>query len=169
MLKKITELLTGVLLVLVTGIFWGTWFSLSRTMNTFSPQFFITIGKEIMENVAVPMSIFMPTSVVGLIILIIWSWRRKSVYFYCMILALILFIVAFVITVSIEVPIDDQIRTWTASSIPTDWEKIRDRWEWHHTIRTFAALGCIFFFLTGIINKKRSVAKPAKDVFEIYT
>ena len=152
--KKILELVTGFLLVLVTGIFWGTWFSLSRTMDGLPPEIFITIGKEIMKNVAVPMSIIMPTSIICLVILIIWSWKTKSVYFYCMTATLILFVVALIITLAVEVPIDNQIKTWTATTMPNDWESIRDRWETFHTVRTFAALTCSLFFLTGLVNKK---------------
>lgn len=146
-------MVTGILLVLITGIFWGTWFSLSRTMNSLSPEIFIIIGKEIMRNVAVTMSLIMPASIVGLVILLIWSWKIKSVYFYCMAAALILFIVVLIITLAVEVPIDNQIKTWTIASIPVDWKDIRDRWEWYHTIRTFVALGCILLLLSGLISK----------------
>jgi len=151
--KKIIELVTGMLLVLVMGVFWGTWFSLSRTMNGLSPEIFITIGKEIMQNVAVTMRVIMPASIVGLAILLVWSWKTKSVYFYCLAVALVLFIIALIITLTVEVPIDNQIRTWTATTIPAGWENIRDRWERYHTMRTFASLACILFFLAGLISK----------------
>src|SRR3954451_22358052 len=87
-IQKSIQLITGLLLVLVTGVFWGTWFSLSRTMFELSPEIFITIGKEIIRNVAAPMSIIMPASIIGLLVLLIGSWRSKSLYFYCMLLAL---------------------------------------------------------------------------------
>jgi len=128
-MQKSIQLITGLLLVLVTGVFWGTWFSLSRTMFGLSPEIFITIGKEIIRNVALPMSIIMPASIIGLLVLVIRSWRTKSVYFYCMLLAFILFVIALVITVGIEVPIDNKIKTWTVESIPADWQSIRDKWE----------------------------------------
>src|SRR5215212_3091474 len=107
MAQKSIQLVTGLLLVLVTGVFWGTWFSLSRTMFELSPEIFITIGKEIIKNVAVPMSIIMPASIIGLLILVVGSRRTKSLYFYSMLVALILFVTALVITVGIEVPIDN--------------------------------------------------------------
>ena len=155
MLKKIIEWVTGILLVLVTGVFWGTWFALSRSMSELPPGTFIVIGKEIMQNVALTMSIIMPASIVGLVVLLIGSWKIKSVYFYCMGAALILFIAALIITLVVEVPIDNQIRTWTAATIPADWENIRDRWEWFHTARTFASLVCSSFFLIGLLSKTR--------------
>ena len=154
MRKKSIELITAILLTLVTGVFWGTWFSLSRTMHVLSSDIFITIGKEIMKNVAVTMSIIMPASIAGMLVLLIGSWKVRTVYFYCILAALILFIIALIITLAIEVPIDNQIRTWTATAIPADWQDIRDRWERYHTIRTFLSLASISFFINAIINRK---------------
>ena len=78
---KTIQFITGLLLVLVAGVFWGTWFSLSRTMHELPAEMFITIGKEIMKNVALTMSIIMPASILCLLILLIRSWKRKTVYF----------------------------------------------------------------------------------------
>jgi uncharacterized membrane protein len=155
MTRKWIELITGMLVVLVAGVFWGTWFSLSRSMYELPAETFITIGKEIMQNVAVPMSIMMPASVIGLAFLLIGARKVNAVYFYCILVALILFIVALIVTLSVEVPIDNQIRTWTASTIPSDWENIRDRWEWFHALRTFASLGVVLFFMIALVNKRR--------------
>lgn len=156
---KTIQLITGLLLVLVAGVFWGTWFSLSRTMHELPAETFITIGKEIMQNVAVTMSIIMPASILALLILLISSWKTKSVYFYCILTALILFIVALLITVGIEVPIDNQIRTWSVAAIPSHWQNIRDRWEFYHTVRTFVSLASVTFFMIAIMNRKQIVVK----------
>jgi uncharacterized membrane protein len=162
MSAKIIELVTGMLLVLVTGVFWGTWFSLSRTMHELSPEIFIVIGKEIMQNVAVTMSIIMPASIICLLILLIRSWKARTLYFYCMAAALALFIVALIITLAVEVPIDNQIKTWTVAAVPADWENIRDRWENFHTMRTFAALASTMFFLIAITSKTDQKQKTAQ-------
>jgi uncharacterized membrane protein len=156
MIQKSIQLITGLLLVLVAGVFWGTWFSLSRTMYELPPEIFITIGKQIIKNVAIPMSIIMPASIIGLLILFIQSGKAKSVYFYCTLAALILFIIALIITVAIEVPIDNQIKTWTVATIPFNWQNIRDRWEHYHTIRTCVSLLGIVFFITALMNRKLS-------------
>lgn len=153
-MQKSLELITAILLTLVAGVFWGTWFSLSRTMHVLPGEIFITIGKEIMNNVAVTMSIIMPAAIVGLLILLARSWKLRTVYFYCILTTLVLFILALIITLTIEVPIDNQIKTWTAATIPADWQDIRDRWEKYHTIRTFLSLGCILFFTIALLNRR---------------
>ena len=160
MIQKSIQLVTGVLLILVTGLFWGTWFSLSRTMYELPPEMFITIGKQIIKNVALPMSIIMPASIIGLLFLCIMSWKTKSLYFYCIFVTLLLFIISLIITVAVEVPMDNQIKTWTTATIPFNWQYIRNRWEHYHTIRTFLSLSGIVFFLVAIINGKQ--APPLK-------
>ena len=52
---KIIQFITLLLLLLVTGVFWGTWFSLSRSIEAFTPSAFLEIGKVIIKNVAWPM------------------------------------------------------------------------------------------------------------------
>lgn len=154
---KAIQFITGLLLVLVAGVFWGTWFSLSRTMHELPAAMFLTIGKGIMANVALTMSIIMPASVLCLLILLIGSWKTKNLYFYCVLATLVLFITALIITVGIEVPIDNQIRTWTVAAMPADWQGIRDRWEYYHTIRTVASLSAVAFFLIALLNRKQVV------------
>jgi uncharacterized membrane protein len=155
MAQKTTQLITGILLVLITGVFWGTWFSLSRTMYHLPAEMFIAIGKEIIRNVAVPMSIIVPAALLGLVVLLIKAWKVKSVYFYCILATLVLFIAALLVTVIVEVPIDNQIKTWSAASVPAGWESIRDRWEHFHTVRTWVALVGITFFIVAILNRDR--------------
>ena len=40
--------------MLITGVFWGTWFTLTRSIESFSSEEFVHIGKVIIANVAVP-------------------------------------------------------------------------------------------------------------------
>ena len=156
---KLTRLITGMLIVLVAGLFWGTWFALSRTMHHLPAEMFITIGKEIIGNVAVPMRIIMPAAILGLLVLLIGSRGNKSVYFYCILVSFILFLTALIITVAIEVSIDNQIKIWTGTTVPRNWEAIRDHWETFHATRTFVSLIGIAFFLIAIMNSGKPLDK----------
>ena len=153
MLRKTLLLITGILLVLVTGVFWGTWFSLSRTMYTLPGETFVVIGKQIMQNVARGMSIMMPLGIAGIIMLLFIAGRRKKAHFYWLLSALILFVLVLAITLFIEVPIDNQIKTWTADNLPGDWQAIRDRLQFYHTNRTFLSLAGMICFLMAVIKR----------------
>lgn len=110
-----------------------------------------------MQNVALTMSIIMPASILCLLILLIRSWKTKTVYFYCIFAALLLAVIALIVTVGVEVPIDNKIRTWTVATIPSRWENIREKWEAYHTIRTFVSLSAVAFFMIALLNRKQVV------------
>jgi hypothetical protein len=51
---------TIVLFALVMGVFWGTWFSLSRTMGQLSAETFLAVGHQMIRNLGGPMAILLP-------------------------------------------------------------------------------------------------------------
>jgi hypothetical protein len=137
---KTIQFIALFLLMLVTGLFWGTWFALSRSIQDFSAAEFIHIGKVIIAKVAMPMRIILPTCIL-LMGLSMWLYpQKRSAGFYFNVFAFILILVTLYITVGIEVPMDNQIKQWTASTVPADWEAIRGRWQFFHTTRTFISL-----------------------------
>ena len=52
-------------------------------------------------------------------------------------------VLALVLTLAVEVPIDNQIQDWTAATLPADWRSIQARWERFHTIRTFMSIAAV--------------------------
>lgn len=139
------------LLLLVTGTFWGTWFTLTRSLETFSAQEFIHIGKTIIANVAWPMRILMPFAILFNILYLWWHPRKRSVGFNIGLVACVFLIITLLITVGIEVPIDNQIKTWTPETVPGEWESLRDRWKLFHAIRTLTALLSFACFSASIL------------------
>ncbi|HET7178712.1 MAG TPA: hypothetical protein VFI14_03270, partial [Chryseosolibacter sp.] len=74
-------LVTLFLLMLVTGVFWGTWFTLTRSLESFSSDEFTHIGKVIIANVAWPMRILMPATILGMILSLLFYDTKRSVPF----------------------------------------------------------------------------------------
>src|SRR4051812_49033954 len=95
---KAVQFISLFLLMLVTGVFWGTWFSLSRSMEIFSAEEFIHIGKTIIANLAMPMRIIMPTCILFMLVTLWFYPQKKPVGFYFSITALLLIIIALLIT-----------------------------------------------------------------------
>jgi uncharacterized membrane protein len=129
------------LYALVTGVFWGTWFSLSRSIETIAPQTFLDIGHTMIGNLGRPMSVLMPAAILANIVVAVMLFRRKQkgplAFAF---VALLLMLVALAATLAVNVPIDRQIQGWTVATVPVDWQAIRDRWETYHVLRTFASL-----------------------------
>lgn len=141
--------------MLVTGVFWGTWFTLTRSLNNFPPDNFIRIGKTIIANVAWPMRILMPAT----LIVLFWlcaETRHLRPSFYFFVAALILMVITLIITVGVEVPIDNQIKTWTPETLPSNWTDLRARWDRFHTLRTFTSLISFVCLSIGVVRNGRS-------------
>lgn len=149
-MKKSLFITSLILTMLVTGVFWGTWFTLTRSLDQFPPDNFIRIGKTIIHNVAWPMRILMPATIVALIALNIATYKlRPGFYFFAT--ALVLMVVTLIITVGVEVPIDNKIKTWTAETIPANWQDLRSTWDKFHSLRTFTSLLSFVTLSIGVV------------------
>jgi len=156
-MKKVVNLSSIFFLMLITGVFWGTWFTLTRSIENFSPDEFVHIGKVIIANVALPMRIIMPTGIL-LILLSLWLCRQKrTIGFYTGVLSLMLIIVVLLITLLVLVPLDNAIKEWTTTTIPRNFEEIRFKWKDYHAIRTFLSLTSFVCFSIFILSDRNKV------------
>jgi len=144
---KIAQFINIFLFALVSGVLWGTWFSLSRSIATITPEGFLEIGRTMIANLAWPMRLLMPASILSALAVLLLQLRRgPSEAFYFEMTGLILYIGVLVITLLVNVPIDNRIKRWTPATLPSNWKDLRDRWQLFHTLRTFASLaglGCV--------------------------
>ena len=145
---KVIQLVAMSLFTLDAGVFWGTWFSLSRSIASITPAAFLEIGHTMIANPGGPMSLLIPATTTSVLVLVVALYRRHDMAaFVLAATALGLLVVSTAITLSINVPIDGQIAGWTVGTLPADWERIRNRWEFYHGLRTALTLvgaGCLF-------------------------
>lgn len=144
------------LLTLVTGVFWGTWFGLSRSIASISPATYVETGHTIFGNLAGPMRILFPAALLSNLGVLIGLFRQRSGNtiggtFHLHLAGLLLFVAALIVSLLVNVPIDEQVKQWTISTLPANWQEIRDRWQFYHTVRTFASLGGLALILAGTL------------------
>ena len=143
------------LLLLVTGLFWGTWFALSQSISGFSPAEFIHIGKVIISNVAWPMRFILPGCLLFMLLSLWFHPHKRSIGFYFSVIAFVSICISLFITVGIEVPIDNMIKTWTPETIPADFNALREKWEFFHGLRTLTSLsGFALYSASMILTRK---------------
>jgi uncharacterized membrane protein len=143
-LVKWVQFVSIMLYVLVAGVMWGTWLSLARTMTEYVAATFLTDGQHMIENLATVMAVLMISAVViGLIVVVLLFRSRSTVAAWLALAGLVLMITVLVITLAVEVPIDDLIANWTEQTLPANWQEIRARWAAFHTVRTFVSLGAV--------------------------
>ncbi|MBB5062279.1 DUF1772 domain-containing protein [Granulicella mallensis] len=148
---KTWELISIVLLALMAGMFHGPWAALSRSMNTFTPEVFLAIVDRMNRNMAPVMTVLMPASLLSIVPVLLLSYHERPLTFALSATALVLFIVALLVTVLVEVPIVEEIATWTVSTLPADWQELRDRWLRFHLIRVIAGLASLVLLVVGAI------------------
>lgn len=148
---KTWELISIVLSALTAGMFHGPWVALSRSIKTFAPEVFLAIVDRMNRNMAPVMTVLMPATVLSIILVLLLSYHERPMDFYLSAAALALFIIALLVTVAIEVPIVQQILTWTVSTLPENWQQLRNRWMRFHVIRVVCGLTSLVLLLIAAI------------------
>jgi hypothetical protein len=144
MIVKVAHLVSIMLYVLVAGVMWGTWLALGRTMTRYDATTFLTDGKHMIANLATVMAVLMISAVAAGLLVTVLLFRTGSIAAAWLALTgLILILAVLVVTLSVEVPIDNKIKIWTVATLPSDWKEIRARWAGFHTLRTFLSLAAV--------------------------
>ena len=165
MKTRVAQVITIVLFALVMGVFWGTWFSLSRTMSQLSPETFLAVGHEMIQNLGTPMAILLPFALLSaLITLVLARQEGHAAAFRWVAAGFLLMVVALVVTLAVEVPIDNRIEDWTAATLPADWRSIQSRWELWHTVRTFASIAALAAVAIGAVVTGRPEGPQVREV-----
>jgi uncharacterized membrane protein len=153
MYTKLTQFVSIMLYVLVAGVMWGTWLSLARTMNEYDAVTFLTDGKHMISNLATVMALLMISAVVAGVITIVLLFRNQSrIAAWLALGALVLMVGVLVVTLAVEVPIDNQIAIWTVDTLPANWMDIRARWASFHTLRTFLSMASVAAALAAALS-----------------
>jgi uncharacterized membrane protein len=151
MTLKIWELISILLSALVTGMFWGPWLALSRSISTFEPEVFLAIVHRMNQNMASVMTTLMPAALLSTVPVLFISHSERPRIFYPTLTGFALFIVALLVTVLVEVPIVKQIERWTVSTLPGNWQQLRDRWGAFHVVRIVASgAGLVLLVIVAI-------------------
>jgi uncharacterized membrane protein len=113
-------------------------------MSELSAETFVAVGHQMIRNLGLPMAILLPLALVSALVTLALLWPQgRTAAFWWLAAGFLLMVAALVITLAVEVPIDNQIQDWTAATLPGDWRSIQSRWELWHTIRTFASIAAV--------------------------
>jgi hypothetical protein len=83
----------------------------------------------------------MPLTVVMLGILSDLLFRHQDTRaFLASLIALVCMMLVMLTTLMVNVPIDMQIKNWQPTTLPANWQDIRDRWHAYHVIRMCCSL-----------------------------
>jgi hypothetical protein len=151
MTLKIFEFVSILLSAMVGGMYWGPWLALSRSMATFEPAVFLAIVHRMNRNMASLMTALTPIALLSIVPVLFISYTESPRTFYLALSGFALFTIALIVTVLVEVPIVKQIVTWTVSTMPHNWQQLRDRWMLFHIIRVVGGLTGLAFLVAAAI------------------
>jgi hypothetical protein len=151
MILKIAEIVSIVVTALAAGMFFGPWLALTISIRTFAPDIFLAIVGRLNTNMARIMTALLPLALLSMIPVLLFSWRVQPNMFAATLAAFALLVTALLVTMLIEVPIVQQIVTWTVPTLPDNWPEIRDRWGAFHILRVVASLAGFVFLVVGAI------------------
>jgi uncharacterized membrane protein len=162
MTTKLAQFLGIMLYVLVAGVMWGTWLSLGRTMTRYDAATFLADGKHMIANLAAVMAVLMITSCLMGFAMVALLFRGGSRLAAGLALAgLLLMVAVLVITLAVEVPLDNRIKMWTLATLPADWQDVRARWATFHTLRTFLSLAAVAAAVAATLVDRSDRTGPA--------
>src|SRR5690348_16629958 len=152
------------LLSLVTAVFWGTWLGLSRSMSSLSAETFLEVGHAMIGNLGMVMAILMPAAMLSTLPVLYLLYRRQPKRFYTTLIGFVLFVVALLITLLVEVPLDFQFQQWTLATLPANWQHLRDRWELFHFLRSWlAVIGLALLIAGALFWRDKSVGRTSRS------
>ena len=109
------------------------------------------------------MAVLMPAAMVSTLPVLYLLYPRRPKRFYTTLAGFMLFVVALVITVLIEVPLDFQFQQWTLATLPANWQQLRDRWELFHFLRSWFAVIGLALLIAGSLfwrDKRSGSGRP---------
>ena len=78
-------------------------------------------------------------------------------------IAAVYFLAVFWVTRSVNVPINNELATWSAAAPPANWEQARDSWNQSNLIRTLAAMLCFVGSVVLVMTPRwREGLRPAE-------
>src|SRR6478752_5170666 len=101
---KLIELISLFLILLVTGVFWGPWIALHRSLPIFTKEEFMKITHAMADNLEKPMRILMPLCIMSLGVSVLLSPDKDKREFACLLGSLGCMLLTLIVTLTIELP-----------------------------------------------------------------
>lgn len=139
-------------LMLTVGVFWGSYLSLSRSYNLLSLSELIHVGKITVANLAWPMRLISIITIGLMLIAAYMQIDKKTRWFYFLIISIVCLLIPLILTVMLEVPINNQVIGWIALTAPANWKALVGQWQFIGLIRVVFALLSFGFFTVGVVK-----------------
>ena len=145
-----------------TGLVAGAAFVIWVEFNPsgFPPAYYIGGMQHAIRVFTIPLPSIVLLSVLFTGASTVLAWRERS-NFYLLAAGCFCAVVVALVTAFGNVPINNQIRTWTVASPPPNWSDLAAEWWRFQSVRTIAALGALALVtLAALKSRKTSEHSP---------
>jgi hypothetical protein len=162
MLVRICRFIAIILSALVMGMALCHALELPAKMQ-YSASQYITIQNSLYvafgpPNIGAYIEVFAPVTAIGLAILV----RKRRLAFQLTLLAVALMLLAFPALFSVFIePANVAFRSATPTSIPANWEQLRNQWEYAHLARFFCHLAGLSALVLSVLVETPLIYQPA--------
>ena len=144
MLRNVLLFFTALLLALTAGRAFWAW--LGENPFNMSGQTYVEFFQQLDRRIVVPIGV---TGIGGTLLAGISAvlYRTDRTAFYLLLLACVLAVVSDLVTIFVNVPINNRLATWDPASLPPDYQDhLRRWWQWHHVrlVGMFTAMCLVF-------------------------
>jgi uncharacterized membrane protein len=144
MIRNVLLFFAALLLALTAGRAFWIW--LGENPFNMSGQTYVEFFQQLDKGIAVPIAVtgLGGTLLAGLSAFLHRDDRRT---FYLLLTACGLAVIGDLVTILINVPINNRLATWNPTALPPDYQEyLRQWWQWHHVrlVAMFAATCLVF-------------------------
>ena len=154
LLKPTLQLLAILAAAMVSGSVFGIWRGYDPA--GYSPAAFV----EVHQGAVRGLNVLLPgiaLASIALVAALAWLARGKGMIFWLYVCAICLMIAGGLATRIFNQPINAQVMTWTADTLPADWGTIRDVWWNWHVVRTGISVLAMAVLLAAILADRPAV------------
>ena len=140
--------------IVVLGLMCGSELNVAAfghpALNRQSLEAHIAVRAELARILGRVMPFWMSGSTLLNLLLVLLSQHRGTIPWRLNAAALAIQIAAVVFSLIGPVPINNRIAKWTPTSLPADWKKQEQRWDFYHWVRTCGLIAGFVLLTIGI-------------------
>jgi uncharacterized membrane protein len=151
MLRKTILFLTAVMLALTAGR--AFWVSLGENPFNMSGATYVEFFQQLDQRIVIPMAV---TGIGGTLLAGVSAvvYRADRKVFYILLSACGCALVGSLVTIFVNVPINERLATWNPTALPRGYEEfLRRWWEWHQ-VRMVAMLAAMSLVFVAMLIRK---------------
>ena len=103
-------------------------------------------------------TVLLPAALLATATLVVVTIARPGRTRWLALTALVLLLVTFIISLLVSVPINTYQQVWSVLAPPSDWARVRDRWQMAHLLRTATAV-LAFTILAAATTTRRPFSR----------